>query len=231
MKKIMCASLSAMLLLSGCSQAATEEADETEVEEVTGGWQINEDETMAVLPESVQNAFDKACEEYVGMGFTPIAYLGSQVVSGTNYKLLCKGTTVTATPETKLVTVTIYEDLDGNAQITDVLDFDITALVDETTEENLMGGWQINTDYAVVNLPAEVESPFTEATSQLLGVNYEPLALLASQIVAGTNYAILCHTSTVSDESTEGLAVVVVYAGIDGTNEVVSVSQLNLANL
>ena len=93
-----------------------------------GGWTVYEDTAEAELPEEVKAAFDKALEGYVGMNFTPIAYLGSQVVSGTNYMILCKGAPVVLDPQTGLYVVVIYADLEGNATITNVADFDIAAI-------------------------------------------------------------------------------------------------------
>ena len=236
MKKQLMTMLSAALVMGclfGCS-TKTESTDTTETtEETTGGWTMNEDETVAVLPDDVQEAFDKALEGYTGVGFTPVAYLGSQVVSGTNYKILCKGTTVTANPETSYYTVTIYQDLDGNAEVSEVKDFNLedynTDVEVETTQ--LAGGWSVNDSYQVVNLPADVQSAFDGATKDLLGVKYDPIAYLGSQVVSGTNYMILCHTTTSDANATEGMAIITVYQDLDGNSELLHVNQLDLGNL
>lgn len=230
MKKILSAFIGAALLLSGCTKQDNQPVKEDTVE-TEGSWKMNEDETIANMPENVQNAFDKAIKEYEGMAFTPIAYLGSQVVAGTNYKVLCKGSVVTENPTTKLVTITIYEDLDGNCSISEVNDFDIENLTDEPTEEGLAGGWQVAEEYKVVNLKADAQKAFDQALQDLEGVNYEPLALLATQVVAGVNYAILCHTTTLSKEAQAGLAVITIYMDLDENVKVLSISQLNLANM
>ena len=41
------------------------------------------------IPDDVKAAFDKALEGLVGHTYEPIAILGTQVVSGMNYCLLC----------------------------------------------------------------------------------------------------------------------------------------------
>lgn len=68
----------------------------------------------------IQKIVDKAAAKRLGAEYTPIAYLGSQVVSGKNHAILCKTTPVTADPNaaSSLVIVTIYEDLQGNCEIT-----------------------------------------------------------------------------------------------------------------
>ena len=239
MKKSLLTILSATLVagcLFGCSSTTTtEDTTDTTEETTVGGWTINDDDTSYALPEEVKTAFDKACEGYTGMGFTPVAYLGSQVVSGTNYKILCKGTTVTENPETKYVTVTVYADLDGNAEITDVVDFNIEDYTEESTSEGtesgLAGGWTVADVYNVVNMEADVQQAFDKAMEGMLGVTYEPVAYLGSQVVSGTNYAILCHTTTVTENPENGFAVVIIYADLDGNASVSNVTQLDLANL
>lgn len=230
MKKVLYAALSVALVLGGCSKPNTEEPEVVE-EQATGGWQINNDETIAALPEDVQKAFEQACEGYTGMGLTPIAYLGCQAVNGWNYKLLCKGVTVTQNPETKLVVVEINADPEGKAEILQVNDFDFTALEDDPTQTGIPGGWQINDDYQVVNMPAEVQGAFDDAMKDVMGVTYEPMAYLASQVVSGTNYCVLCHTTTMNTDNDDGLAVVQIYQDLDGKSEVTSITQINLANV
>jgi hypothetical protein len=48
----------------------------------------------AVLTEEAQSAFDKAMEGLVGVNYTPLALLGTQLVSGTNYSFLCEAAVV-----------------------------------------------------------------------------------------------------------------------------------------
>ena len=51
--------------------------------------------------------------------YEPVACLATQVVSGLNYSLLCRVTTLTAEPYTHLALVRIYQDLSGHCEITD----------------------------------------------------------------------------------------------------------------
>ena len=55
----------------------------------------------------------------MGVDYTPVALLATQVVSGTNYRLLCAGTPVTPNGVTELYVVDVYEDTSGKAEITD----------------------------------------------------------------------------------------------------------------
>ena len=220
-----------------------EEAAETEEYDLTagtmaGGWTIYNDDTEAVLPEGVQEVFDKALEGYAGAGFTPVAYMASQVVAGVNHMILCKCTQVTAEPVTTLAVITIYQDLEGNATITNVSDFNLADLMDQgyAAEEaaaagetqTLAGGWTVSEDYQVVNLPAEAQTAFDKALSEYAGVDNEPLALLGTQVVAGVNYAVLCHGSSLGED--DHLAVAFIYADLDGGAQLLTISRINTAD-
>lgn len=74
------------------------------------------------IPDDVKAAFEKATEGLVGCTYEPIAILGSQVVSGMNYCLLCKTTVVTPDAPVSYTLVYIYEALDGTAEILRIQD-------------------------------------------------------------------------------------------------------------
>jgi len=85
-----------------------------------GAWQ--QAESVEASKEAT-DALAKAAEKKVGAEYKAVALLESQVVSGTNYKLLCEITTVTAEPTTKYAIVNVYQALDGSAEITDIAEF------------------------------------------------------------------------------------------------------------
>ena len=89
-----------------------------------GGWQRP---ASPAVPDEVKALLDKALEQMDGAVYTPVAYLGSQVVAGTNYLVLCTGTPTTGDAAQQLYLATVYADLQGGAQITDVRGFDLLA--------------------------------------------------------------------------------------------------------
>lgn len=113
MKKLLIALLTITMLFTAtaCSKKN---------ENLPGGWTEAKDET--ITPE-LQTVFDKAFEGMVGASYKPIKLLGTQVVSGTNYRFLAEQTLVTADAETKKVVVEIYEDLQGNVSVTEIVDY------------------------------------------------------------------------------------------------------------
>jgi hypothetical protein len=70
----------------------------------------------------VKAAFEKAITELVGAAYEPVALLGAQVVAGTNYQILCKTTAIYPNATPYYTVVTIFEDLEGNASIINIID-------------------------------------------------------------------------------------------------------------
>ena len=91
-------------------------------EGISGGWECAIDRTF--VEGEAAEAFEKTAKEYDGMKLTPAVLLGTQLVAGTNYRLLCIGETG---GRDYACVVTVYADLDGNAEITDCTVLDIGA--------------------------------------------------------------------------------------------------------
>lgn len=117
MKKIL-ALLIVSLMLLGIAGASAETP-------LSGGWSVAE---VSGISGENRSVFDRATEELLGVDYEPIAYLGCQVVAGLNHCFLCRATLVYPDAVPALVLVYIYEDLSGNAEITNIADLDIAAL-------------------------------------------------------------------------------------------------------
>lgn len=218
---ILCvAMLLSVIVLAGCGKKNQEEPQGNAV----GGWTAATEFAAPTMPDYAKEVFEKATGELDGATYDAVAYLGSQIVAGTNYAFLCNVTTVTAEPATALKVVKIYADLEGNVEITNVSDVDITAFT-ETKEigfEQLDGGWGC-AEAVGGKLDADVQTAFDKAMDGMEGVSYEPVALLGSQVVAGSNYAILCKATSVTAEPVSAMAVAIVYADLNGGAEVTSI--------
>ncbi len=203
-------------MLTGCN-GATEQTEAPEEPIVAGGWTIRQDGTEPTFPSEAKEAFDKAVTDG---SYRPIAYLGSQVVAGANYAFLC------TVSDRGLCVVKIYKDLEGNASVLETKD---VSIADYTTDEQIAfpeagmaGGWNVS-EATGAALPEEAQTAYEAAMTGLVGVSYTPVVCLGTQVVAGTNYAILCRASVVSAEPTTALAVVVVYADLEGGAQVTSI--------
>lgn len=112
-----------VLALTACGATTAAAASNTSSEQpatetaIVGGWSTEDSEEIT---DEIRALVEKATQDKLGATYNPVAYLGHQIVNGTNHRILCEITTVTANPETKLAVVTIYEDLQGNAEVTDI---------------------------------------------------------------------------------------------------------------
>lgn len=194
---------------------------------VAGGWTVNSEFGDPEIPEDAKAALDKALEGYSGAGFTPVAYLGSQVVAGVNYAFLCRSTLVTADSVTELKVVTVYKSLDDTAEIKDVIDIDISNYTQKSevnfNPDDFVGAYSY--DNAVgCGLDEDVQKKFDKAFEGFAGVSYTPFALMGTQVVAGVNYAVLCKAQAVTPGAKAALAVVVIYADLQDGAQITSIA-------
>ena len=84
-----------------------------------GGWNLDEVKGCN-LPQKVATDFTAVTGELVGVDYEPIAYLGSQQVNGTNYRILALQRMVTPNVEKRIVKMIIHEELDGSVRMVSV---------------------------------------------------------------------------------------------------------------
>ncbi|MCB5951475.1 hypothetical protein LI951_05305 [Enterococcus sp. BWT-B8] len=84
-----------------------------------GSWTIPE---TPMVSNEVKEILEEATSSIRGSIFEPFALIGTQVVAGVKYKILCKVTLVAPNSEPKLSIVTIYKPLDGKAELEEMTD-------------------------------------------------------------------------------------------------------------
>ena len=90
-----------------------------------GGWTPAADPAVT---DEVKALVGKALDGLVGVNYVPVAYLGSQLVAGTNHAILCQAAAVYPDAQTYFVILYLYEDLQGNVTVLNIADFDIGSL-------------------------------------------------------------------------------------------------------
>ena len=191
--------------------AAAEQADD----EVLGGWEIPD---SPEITEEIQALCGKAFEGLTGAAYTPAALLATQTVAGTNYRILFLATPAVPDAEETYAIGTLYEDLEGNVTLTDLQGSDVT-----TDFRGLEGGW-VQAECPVIT--DDIREVFENALECLVGVDYQPIALLGSQTVAGTNYAIICEATVVYPDAVPYYAIVYITEGLDGTATLLDIAAL-----
>ena len=86
---------------------------------VLGGWNIDEMKGVN-LPQKAQSAFTAVTGGLVGADYTPVLYVGSQLVNGTNHCILAVQRLVVPESESRLVKMIINVDTKGTARLVSV---------------------------------------------------------------------------------------------------------------
>ena len=104
----------------------------------------------------------------------------------------------------------------------------LSALAEEGTGTGTMmtGGWQITTDATVTD---EVKALLDKAFDGIDGSAIEPIALLGTQLVAGTNYCILSRISPVVQDPVPYYVLIYIYADLSGGAQLLQIQELDPA--
>ncbi len=113
MKKIVSILLVLMMLAAGSAVA----------EMTVGGWSIAESASMT---DDIIALFNEATGKLMGVSYEPVAYLGSQVVAGTNHCFLAKATVIYPDAQPSYKLVYIWQNPQGEVTVDAVRDFDFT---------------------------------------------------------------------------------------------------------
>ena len=127
------------------------------------------------------NAFEAAFPNgYNYTHYEPIALLGTQVVSGTNYLYLCKSTWTDYQENVSFVLLQIYQDLSGKSKVMG------SAILFPTEESREEGEDYIDNtgSYLPENIPA-IQNAFNEAVKDNENVSYIPLAYIGKHTQEG----------------------------------------------
>ena len=209
MKKIAALLLALMfgMTLVACGDKNKQDEKVSQTDVVAGGW--TEPESTDVTDE-VKNLLNKATAKLAGGTYEPVAYLGSQVVAGTNHRILCKFTPATQDPTPTYAIVTVYEDLEGNAEIIEILHSEAEVNVTDVVFD---GGWFAP---ETTKVPKEAVDALVNASANVVGASYHPVALLGTQVVAGINFCMLCEVTPATENPEPHYAIVIAGQGVNG---------------
>ena len=155
------------------------------------------------------NAFEAAFPN--GHNYThyePIALLGTQVVSGTNYLYLCKSTWTDYQENVSFVLLQIYQDLSGKSEVMG------SAILFPTEESREEGEDYIDNtgSYLPENIPA-IQNAFKEAVPDNENVSYIPLAYIGKHTQEGKPEEDVIFTAKKSKGKDAKTSYVLLYIG------------------
>ena len=195
-----------------------EETDftETTVEDILVG--AYEPPESPVITDDIRKICEKGFADLEGAVYEPVALIGTQVVAGTNYCILFRTTPVVPDAKETYALGYLYEDLEGNVEVTDIVNSSVETNIAD--DEEITGGWMQPDSPEMTD---EVNEAFTKAAKDLEGASYTPLAYLSSQVVAGTNYCIFCEKQDSSADAEKQYVFVYIYEDLNGNAEMTDV--------
>ena len=155
------------------------------------------------------NAFEAAFPNgYNYTHYEPIALLGTQVVSGTNYLYLCKSTWTDYQENVSFVLLQIYQDLSGKSEVIG------SAILFPTEESREVGEDYIDNtgSYLPENIPA-IQNVIEEAVKDNENVSYIPLAYIGKHTQEGKPEEDVIFTAKKSKGKDAKTSYVLLYIG------------------
>lgn len=163
-----------------------------------GVWNI--DVTINKFPQKVASALAKLQETMLGAEYEPIAYLGSQLVNGTNHAVLAEQVVVTGRDTTNVVVI-IFNEKSSETEATLVS-------IERVLETGApLGGAVVAPS---TDIPEDAMKVFNEALEGFVGSNIEPFAYLGSQLVNGINYIFAAEIAPVTPDPEKKVAIITV---------------------
>jgi len=83
-------------------------------------------------------------------------------------------------------------------------------------EEKVVGGWTIDLASQSLVIPKEAGEAFNKAMEKEQNPQLEPIALLGTQVVAGTNYMFFCSYTPKDSTEDSSYKVVIIYKDLQG---------------
>ena len=202
--------LAGLLLLAACAKHKAADPAPADPESAEAEWIVAADTT---LTDERRALFEKATDGLLGAKHTPVAYLGSRTDEGTNHCFLCRSAAADGSERSGAYTAAyLYEDPSGCVSVLSFTD------IVGGAAEGMVGAWKPAEDWTVT----EERRAVLDQALEEAGMDAEPVAYLASQIVAGINHAFFVKTGS-------SLAVVKVWQKLSGGAELTETEVFDLA--
>ena len=158
------------------------------------------------LPQDAASAIGVANSDILGATFSPIFYVGKQLVNGVNHLFIAEEIRVTKATSKYIVGLVVNVPPGANADKGE--------------------GAKIVKIIQGENLAEEVQAAFDTVEKGLVGVGYEPIMYIGKQLVKGENHYIVCEAKTIYPGA-EPYAAVMCINIFEGKASLVGVAPLN----
>lgn len=182
--------------------------DDDEWADRGGSWKTAE---SPEIDNALKAIIEKASADYA-KEFTlePIALLAVNESDGQTFRVFCKKVPVMAGGKAIYALVDFHANLLGEATVSEILESDM-----EAYGTGNASGW----NQAETPVMAKGEEKYiNDALNGITGVNYKPLAILASQKLRGTEYCYICEMTVVAPNQVPSYGLV--YVSVDESGKV-----------
>ena len=235
MKKLLIVLFSLLMILSlcGCQKVKEEETEEISEEEIAEAEKeqisITIDHGNGVTKDfSMKSDSDlliDALSAIKATGMLEYEIKGSEILSMDGFE---------SNDESGWVLYVNDETYEGDIEKMKFKEGDKILFVYETkpieTMPQLLGGWMINEDYKE-KLSNDEKKIFESITSEVIGVNYVPVRVIATQAASGVNYAYLAQGISMTDPVELNYYIMVVYKDLDGSCEVKAINKIDIPDM
>ena len=130
-----------------------------------------------------------------GVTYEPVALLATQLVQGLNYRYLCRKSVIAPEAKTTYSVVEVNVDTDGNVTLHSAVE-GISGIYDTTREacpaEVIPGGWARAENPAIITDGMDYSKIIENASAELVGATYKPVALVETQASA-LQFLLICE--------------------------------------
>ena len=240
---IIAAACALMLALVGCgnsqpSSSAASESSATEStgsEELVGGWEINREVASSFFSTDMAEAeFAEAAQPYKDRYLNPVAIIGSKLCENGDFRVAYLVQTseedaatadwafafATQTPESGIA-------MDSLATI----DPANLLTVEKFTEPDFSTDWVPDPLWTgePAQLPEDAQAAFDKAVDAAGTKDRVPMALVATQVVAGTNYLFLVQNPPAKENGSSSFSFVTVYRDLQDNCSITADEYVDLA--
>ena len=163
---------------------------------MVGTWKI--EVNVGGMPQKVASAFTDFSDKILGAEYTPIAYLGSQLVNGINHAVLAEQL-LTVGRDVKNVVIVFFNEKEDKVTMCGI----------ERVLEmgDPMGGIKVD---VLTPIPVDERKLFDETFEGFVGSKVEPFAYLGSQVVKGKNHFYAATVTPVVENPTPAVVIITI---------------------
>ena len=170
-----------------------------------GAWEVK---VSTNFPQKVATGIAQLDEQLIGAEYDAVAYLGSQVVNGTNHAVLAQQTILTGR-DTKNAVVLVFNEKPKTIEVA------LASINTVVRGNNEPGGIDVN---VTTEIPAEAKAALDAALNGFVGSKVEAFAYIGKQVTKGIDYIFACEVTPVVQDPVKTISLVKVHS-IDNTLE------------